>query len=260
MARQNIALYALNGGSVSVYALTRADLPKLTICSEVDENWAISTLGHRSIRPGTTDLGQTISNNPVEMVRFVGTASTCSLIELTPTTLRVRNDGAIVTRVAVSTVVVNGDFSQGVGGLDGWTQDVPLGGSIAVVNNRAQLRGTGIGKASITRPITVAVADRNKEHALRITVVRGPIRFSIGTAAYLQDVATSTDLGAGTHSLAFVPTGDVWITFSTSQRVDRIVGPILIEAAGAMTLPTPWPVEAMPIVRDTQQGVGVFRS
>ncbi len=258
MGRQNVALYALNGGAVSPRALVRADLSKLTICSEVDVNWSISTLGSRRIRPGTIDQGQTHGNNATRLMKFVGTASTCSLIELTPGQIRIRNDGEILERVSVDTVIENGDFSLGGDHLDGWTIDLASGGAVTADTGSATLLGTGVERTSITRKIDVALADRGKEHGFNITVPRGPVDIAFGTAAYLDDVVLRFALGTGRHSLAVTPTADVWITLSSNKKVDRIVGPLSIEAAGPLSLPTPWGEDDIPFVRYAQQGDVIF--
>lgn len=256
MAQGNFPLYSLNGGEVSRLALTRLDLNRLTISAERVENFLISTLGWIGLRPGTADLGGTRSNLKTQLVRFVGTTSTCSLLELTANALRVRNDGSLVTRSAVTSVIANGSFSGGT--TTGWTTSVASGGAVAGVGPHATIKGSGLVRSYLRQAVTIPAGSAGVEHGLRITVPKGPVYFRIGTASGLDDIVAEKVLSTGAYSLAVVLTGTVYIEFSASDLAARQVGPVAFEAAGTMELPTIWGASDIGFMRYDQQGDVIF--
>lgn len=256
MAQGNYPLYSLNGGEVSRLALTRLDLSRLTISAERVENFLISTLGWIGLRPGTADLGGTKDNQKTQLLRFVGTTSTCSLLELTANTLRVRNDGSLVTRNAVSSTIANGSFTGGT--TTGWTISVASGGVVAGVGPYATIKGTGLDRSFLRQTVTIPAGSSGVEHGLRIVVPKGPVQLRVGTASGLDDIVNVTDLATGTHSLAVILSGSVFIEFSAPDIAPRQVGPISFEAAGTLELSTPWGASDIGFVRYDQQGDVIF--
>ncbi|WP_456389743.1 hypothetical protein [Profundibacter sp.] len=103
-----------------------------------------------------------------------------------------------------------------------------------------QLLGTGYTSAKRQQQITVSGADANTEHALRIVMKRGPVILRIGTTAGADDIFRQAVLRTGTHSIAFTPTGDFYIEFSSALTYPIIVDSCTVEASGELTLPTPW--------------------
>lgn len=254
MARQNFAVYSVNGGAVSRLALTRIDLPQLTICGEIVENWMVSTLGWMGLRPGTRNNGAIRNNLKPQFLRFVGTASTCSLLELTANTLRVWNDDSLVTRQAVGTVVVNGNFPS----LAGWTTTVPSGGSVVAAGGGAVIQGNGIARSRLTQQIVVPTGSAGVEHGLRIVVRNGPVELRVGTTSGGEEIVAATQLQSGTHSLAIVLAGTFFLDFSSMDRAGRIVDFVGFELAGIMEVPTPWNAVEVGLVRYEQQGDVLF--
>jgi hypothetical protein len=102
------------------------------------------------------------------------------------------------------------------------------------------LNGTGPDAAIRTQQVTVAAPDQNVEHALRIVVNRGPVTLRVGSGAATDDYINETVLGTGTHSLAFTPAGDFYIQLLNRRIPASIVASCAVEAAGAMTIATPW--------------------
>src|SRR5262245_47985161 len=95
----------------------------MRICAEQQWNWAPSTLGPMSLRPGWGMKGRTRSDLTARPLPFVFSPTDTAILELTDQILRIWlvDDAAdtetLVSRAAVSTAVTNGDFSSDTG----WT-------------------------------------------------------------------------------------------------------------------------------------------
>lgn len=240
---------SLNIGVVDEGNLHRTDLERMRLTAEIQTNLVPKATGPAQFRPGTKYLGATKSSAECLLQPFIAGEDDGFLLELTTLVLRVRDpsDDALVTRPAVTSVVTNGDFSSAVG----WTLAATLGQSSAIGSGVLTLaaRAHG-GLASCKRQCTTV--ETGVEHALRIDVDRGPVMFRVGSSDGGQQYIEETELKTGTHSLAFTPSGDFWVQFTTTSQVNRIVNSITVEAAGVMELPTIWPLAALPELRVVQ--------
>ena len=238
MARTLALLAAFNRGLVSPLAIARVDLDRLRLSAETMTNWIPRTIGAMRIKPGLGYIAATRGNAQMVPVDFVFASDDTAIIELTNGKMRVRVDDELVERPSVSSTVTNGDM----GSATGWTLATTGSATCAISGGVLTMAGISTGgRATAQSTITVAAADQNVRHAIRIVVTRGPVTFKIGTAAGLDDLLDEQSLMTGTHSLAFTPTGaSAVIHFETTAAVQRIVDSATIEAAGTMEIDTPW--------------------
>lgn len=256
MGRQNIAFLAFNRGLVDPRGLARADIKRLALSAEAMTNWVPRVLGSMMIRTGLGYTGATASNNLPYNIPFVFAIGDTADIELTASLLRVWIEDTLVTRPSVTSAVTNGTFPTN---FASWTDNDEAGATSAWIS--AGLVGfTGNGTAAAIRDqqVTVAGANVSVEHALRIVVERGPITLRVGSSSGGDQYVSETELGTGTHSLAFTPTGDFHIRFlSRLKRIVRL-SQCTVEASGVMTLPTPWVAADLRSIRYDQSGDVVF--
>lgn len=256
MPRQDPVLLAFNRGIVSNLALARTDVKRLAMSAQMQTNWVPRVLGPMTLRPGLEYLSQTKGNKTARHLKFVFSTDDKAIIELTDAVMRVRVSDAIISRTSVTTAVTNGTFPTN---FASWTDNDEAGGTSAWIS--AGLVGfTGNGTAAAIRDqqVTVAGANIGVEHALKITVPRGPLTLRVGSTSGADDYISETDLGTGSHSLAFTPTGDFYIRFLS--RLKRIVhlSNCTIEAAGDMEVPTPWAEADLGLIRYSQSGDILF--
>jgi hypothetical protein len=238
MPKQNIPLYAFNRGLISKKALARVDLERVGLSAGTMTNWTPRMLGNMAPRVGTEYVNSTDGNNYAVHIPFTFSADDKATIELTDEKLHVEIDEEIVTRVAVSTAVTNGTFNANI---TSWTDNSETNGVAAwATGGYASLNGDGSDAAILDQAVSVAVGDRNKEHALRVVVERGPVWFSVGATTGDDVYVERTQLDTGEHSLAFTPTGNISIRLLSRNRYVALVDSVTVEAAGVMELPTPW--------------------
>lgn len=261
MARQNAAHLSFNRGEVARSALARVDLEKMRLSAEQQANWMPTVLGPMMLRPGTEMVGRTLNDAACRLLPFVFSNDDLALLELTNGKLRVwlvdEDDETLVTRVSTSTVVTNGDFSSSVG----WTLTATGSGASATISggklNISSPAAGGLAQAK--RTVSVIAGDQAKEHAFRIVIDRGPIRFRAGTTDGDDNVVNEMTLETGTHSIAFTPgAGTIHIQLETITAQLKIVDSITIEAAGTLELPTSWDADDLPYVRAAQSGDVVY--
>lgn len=105
----------------------------------------------------------------------------------------------------------------------------------------------------------VRVSDTGSEHALAITVERGPITFRCGSSPQADDYIKETVLGTGYHNLAFVPTSALfYITFQTDEIVDRIISGCAISDSGTVEITSPWSASNIDNVRYDQSADVIY--
>jgi hypothetical protein len=235
-------------------------LDRLRLSAEEQTNWQPHVLGPMSLRPGLAYNGSTRSDLEAVFIPFVyGNADTAGL-ELTTTKMRVWVPDAdgnleLVTRETVTTAVTSGTFSASTG----WTLKATDGCTATISGGKLNLTATARGgKVSAEQAIALAAINRNKEHALRIIVERGPVTFRVGTAVDPDRYVSQTSLGEGEHSLAFTPAGNFTIAFESKDRALRRVDSCVFETAGTLELPTPWATENLDDVRWAQSGDVVY--
>lgn len=236
MSRQNLPYFALNRGLVSPLSLARADIKRLALSAEEQTNYVSKQLGPMLLRPGWQYLANTKSNNAARCISFMFSTSDVARVEFTNLVMRVFISDALITRVSVSTAVANGNFDTN---LTSWTDNDEAGGTSAwVTGGYMGLTGDGTNAAIRDQTVTVAGADQNVEHALRVIIHRGPVILRVGTGTTDDSYINETTLDTGEHSLAFTPTGNFNIRFLSRLKRQVLVNSCNIEAAGVMEITT----------------------
>lgn len=258
MAKAKEALYAFNRGIASALALVRVDVKRLAMSAETMTNWVPQVLGAMVLRAGLGYKGASYA--ATTHIPFVFSNDDTALIELSPSQLRVWVDDALVTRPSVSTTITNPTLT----GATGWTDLDEAGAASTLVSSGGydgyQLIGTGSNAAIRSQTVTVAAADQNSLHALRILITYGSATFRIGTVLGADDVLEEVTLYAGTHSITFVPlAATVYL-----QMLNREVAPCWVDycgldPAGVLALPTAWATEDnLDHIRHDQSGDIVY--
>lgn len=256
MARTNSPIYGFNSGEFGAEALARIDFSGTRLASSEMTNYLPRVLGSMRQRPGTQYLGSTRGNVVARNIPFVANIADVALLELTSLQMRIWLDGnTLLSRVAVSTAITNGDFSSGLGG---WTNNDDPGCTSDQNAGRMRLIGTGSGRARRYQLVSVSGGDAGKVHAIRIVVNRGPIYFSVGTTSTNDNYVTEQVLRTGTHSIAFVANADFYVTLSSDAPVIRLIESCEIEGAGVVQIPTQWSGSDLPRVQTEQSADVVF--
>lgn len=238
MARSNLAFLAFNRGLVSPLGLARGDIKRIALSAEEMVNWMPRVLGSMAMRPGLGTLGRTYTDAAAHYLPFVFGTSDVALIECTAQIARIWIQDALLTRPAVATAITNGTFA---GNITGWTDGSDAGGTAAFsAPNLLRLTGTGTARGIGYQQVAPAVADLGIEHAIRIVISNGPVVLRVGTALGGDTYVTETTLDTGTHSISFTPTGNFFVQFSNAHARTADISNCTIEAAGVVTLPTPW--------------------
>jgi hypothetical protein len=248
VAKTSTFFHAFNIGVNDKTALPRVDLERMRLAAEDQTNLLCRATGPGFMRPGLQYLTPSAGSAECRLKEFIFGATDAALLEFTDQALRVYVDDVVITRVAVSSTVTNGDFSSGTG----WTTTGVDGGTAVISGGKLTLNANNVNAvAKCGRSVTTA--SPGIEHALRIVVDRGPVTFRCGSSTGADDYIGETELAAGTHSLAFTPSGSFYVQFSsTNIIINKIVDSIQIEAAGVMSLPTPWLLADLPNIRIAQ--------
>ncbi|AWV18820.1 hypothetical protein A3862_27460 [Methylobacterium sp. XJLW] len=246
MARITTALTAFNRGEVSRLALGRVDVDKLRLAAEECVNWIPHTLGPMQVRPGLAYVNDTAGNAKAYTLPFVYSTQDTALLELTPGVLRIITQTSALRRPATGS-----SFPGGA-----WQTSVQGNGSVTI-SGQIALDVPSIGGYAIARA-PVGVSSPGVLHALRIVVLRGPIRLRIGSSAGLDDLVGELSLDVGTHSIAFTPGAAAWAEFQNRQFATALIGSVALESAGELRLPTSWGDADLPNVRWDQSANVVF--
>jgi hypothetical protein len=256
VARENYSLASFNRGIVDRRGLARVDVKRVALAAEIQKNYKGRVLGSMMLRPGLQYLTSTASNAAARLLRFIFATHDTALLELTDSVMRVLIDDEPIERLAVSSAVTNGDFSVDV---SGWTDNDEAGATSSWISpGYLQLLGDGVARAIRDQQVSVAGADQGIEHALRIEIAQGPVYLRVGSTSGGDEYVGETALGTGTHSLAFTPTGNFFIRFFSSLSHRVWVDSVNVEAAGVMTLPTPWTAALLSSVRYEQSADVLF--
>lgn len=244
-------IFAFNRGVVSRLALARLDLAKLKMSGEEQTNWMPRALGSMMLRPGLGYLGSVAGKS--RMLPFIFSVDDTANIEMSAGLMRVWVNDALVTRPAVSAAIANGGFASN---LSGWT-DFDETGATSAWETGGFMGLTGDGENSAIREQAVSIGAPGP-HALRIVVRRGPVTLRIGSMSLGSQYRRDTKLGTGTHSIVVDATGTFYVQFrSLAQRL-VLIDSIGIEAAGVLTLPTPYAESDLPLLRKFQSGDVVY--
>ncbi|CAB5220632.1 hypothetical protein UFOVP241_10 [uncultured Caudovirales phage] len=254
MARDIQPIFAFNRGVVSRLGLARIDVKRLAMAAQVQTNWLPRVLGAMSLRAGWQYIYGVLNNSPAKYLKFIFATDDTALLELTANTLRISISDVLLTRPAVATTIANGTFAVS---LASWTSYDDAGAvSSWVAPNYMQLVGTGTSRA--IREQAVAAATPGVEHALRIVIARGPVTMRIGSTSGDDDYVGETVLNEGTHSIAFTPIGTFYVRFFSLNARLVWVSQCTIEAAGVVTLPTPWGASDLSNIRTDQSADVIF--
>lgn len=246
MGKVNQPILAFNHGIISPLGLSRVDVAKVALSAEIQINFFPRLLGSMMLRPGLEFIDSTYQNKKAIQIPFVFSRNDTAEIELTDFLMRVRVDDELITREAVTTTILNGDF---VGSLANWEDQDQAGATSSwAVGDFAQFVGTGVNYAKIRQHIILT--DVGILQAVKIVVERGPIVFSITDFVdpnifYFKEVT----LGTGEHSLAFTPTNDFYVNLSSNLERIILVKSINIEPAGPMMLTSPYPEDSLKYIR-----------
>ncbi len=254
--REKSYVFAMNGGEVSPLALGRVDLSRMRISAEVMKNCFPRVIGPMTARPGLAYLSSTDGDGEARNIPFVFSATDTALLEFSDHKLRVRVGDELITRAAVSTVVTNGDFSSSTG----WTLTT-AGGGVATISGGVLTLQTPVrgGTTLAKRSDTVSVPDQNVEHAVEITIDRGPVKFRCGSTDGGDEYIQETELRTGFHSITFTPTsGTYYLQFSVESEAERIVSDVSIAASGVMELTTAFAAADLFRLRHAQSGDVIF--
>jgi len=221
--------------------------------AETQTNWMPRTLGPMMLRPGLGYITSTYSDAKARVVPFIFSSTDYAALEFTAGILRVLVDDDPITRVSVTSTLA--DFTS----APSWTLATSGGGTSVISSNKLTLNLVSSGGvATATQMGTLGIGDGGKVHAVRVVVERGPVKFRVGTTSGGDDYITATILDTGTHSLAFTPSADFYVQFEGMLRLNKIVSSCTIEAAGVMTLTTPYTVDDLSLIRTEQSADVVF--
>jgi hypothetical protein len=257
MAKVDAQLVALNRGEVSKLALGRVDIDKLKLAADCQLNFEPSVVGPMGLRPGLQFVGEVLGDNPAVLVDFFYAKSDTALLEFTANTLRIWINEALLTRPSVATAISDPAFAGG----GAWSLADSTAGTTATIGGGVlTLTASPIGAlARAKQSISVAGGDQAKEHGLRFTISNGPVTVRIGSADGLSDVLSQTVLDTGTHSLSFVPgRATIYLQIDSTDQWQKTLTGCSFEAAGVVTLPTPWNTAALASLRWEQKGDIVY--
>lgn len=250
MASDNALMLAFNRGLMSRLGLARLDVKRTALAARTMTNWMPRVLGSMMLRPGLEYISTTRSSAFAIDIPFVRSTTATALLEMSALIMRVIVDEELVTRPSVSSAVTNGTFDANI---TSWTDADESGATSAwATGGYASLTGTKYNSAILRQTVSVSGADLSVEHALRIVVQRGPIRFRVGSSAGGEQYVSDQLLGAGTHSIAFTPSGDFHIQIANRSKYAALVSSVAVEAAGIVTLPTPWTADDLRLLRYEQ--------
>jgi hypothetical protein len=254
MAREISSIFSFNRGIVDKRGLGRIDVKRLALAAQQQKNWMCRVLGSMSLRVGWKYLGGIYNNLPSRTLKFCFSTTDLAELELTANLMRVWISDALVTRPAVTTAITNGTFPTD---LAGWTDNDEAGATSSWVSpNYMQLVGSGTTFAIREQQVTTVEA--GVEHALRIVITRGPVMLRVGSTSGDDNYVRETTLYTGTHSIAFTPTGNFYVRFFSRGAQKVWVSQCKVEAAGVLTLPTPWAAADLGNIRTDQSADVIF--
>ena len=255
--KDNNTHYAFNRGLLSKLGFGRLDLKRTDLSAETQTNWIPRVLGSAMLRPGLAYKGATKDNAAAVHIPFIFSQTDTAVLEFTANIMRIRIDDTVLTRPSVSSAVTNGDFTTDI--TTGWTDSDEAGatsswsaGALAMIGN-----STGTAYCRQDQQVTVAVGDRDIEHALRLTVGRGPVEIKVGSTQGGQEYF-GYSLGTGTHSLSFTPTGNFWIRIRSRESYTVLLNDVNVESAGEVEIGTSRDADDLVKLRYDQSGDIIF--
>lgn len=170
--------------------------------------------------------------------------------------------GSNVVTVASNFITITNNTTTAILANDvitfgGWvTTDSTAGNSAILSNPDLALTCPAIGGiARAKQVIVVPSGSQNTEHGIRVVVGNGPVTLRAGSTDGNTDYINNPVLDTGTHSLVCTPTGGfIYLQIESDDAWGKTVDSVSIEAAGTVTLPTPWASADLPNVRWDQSG------
>lgn len=259
MPRAQVPFYSLNAGEVDPDALARIDLEKLRVAGESVVNFTPTVLGGLHMRPGTRFIGETKNNGQTILLPYIFNASTTSLIEISASAIRVRNNDALVTFAEYATTITNSSFDSSIG--TGWTNASTIGASVAIASGDLSLYSTKYSYARARQQVNVSSANVTTLHTLKIVVARGPVTFRIGTSAGESNVLSNQVIDNGTHYISFTPGANtIFLELEANAETQgvRIVSECSFVKNQIMELPPVWAAADLYNIRHAQSGSVIF--
>lgn len=236
MAQAITSYYQLNRGLVSRLGLARMDIKRTAISAAVMTNFIPRVLGSMMLRPGLGRIGDTFSqaaDTYSKFIPFIFSTDDTALVEVTSFGLRFWVDDALVTRPSVSSAVTNGFFTAS---LAGWTASAGWTWSVYSLLGAAVCTGDGSNDETLDQTVVVAGGDLNVLHSLTIEILNGPVRLRVGTAAGDDNYVQEATLQTGTHSIAFIPSGNFTIRFISALQRQVAINQCTVGASGTLML------------------------
>lgn len=261
-------LLAFNRGVISKRGLARQDLDRMAMSAEIQSNFMPRVLGSMMLRPGWKFIDLMVEDlQRVRQMPFTFGVDDTALLEFGATGyMRIRNDDVLLERVAVVATVTDGGFNAALGvGVNDWQDDSDPGataesGPLATEPNVLNLDGTGEDYAKVTQQVAVGGGEGLLEHALVITVTKGPVRLMIGQTLNGDELVGPTLLEKGQHNIAFVPNAvNFFIELANDRNYNVLVAGCSVASAGPVQLTTGWSSEdQVDHVRWTQSGDVIY--
>jgi hypothetical protein len=243
-----------NRGEIDPKALMRIDVDKIASTGSTMTNWIPQRLGPMSYRPGFEYIGDV--PGPTYFVPFVAATDDVAQLEFTNNAMRVWVDDEPITRPAVTSAITNGTFDVD---LSGWSDASGGGGTIAwaSLDGAGALEVYGDGSLNGAAYQAVTTAQVGVEHAVNLNILLGPVDVRIGTTIGGSEIFGGI-LSPGTHSLAFIPTGNFQVYLGSRNKYKSYVNAAIIEPAGVLSFDTVIPEAALPLIRTDQSADVVY--
>jgi len=249
VSRLNALFNKFNRGEVSPLAFARTDFDVIDT-AELMENWVPMRLGPMTYRPGLEYLN-TVPGETY-LVPFVFGIDDKAILEFTDELLRVWVDDTPVTRVSVTSSILNGTFDSD---LTSWTAADEGGDAVSAWEN-GTMKLTGDGEAAAIR-YQLMTNETAAQNALRFTILDASVELTLGYAFDQPDIYNGL-LSPGIHSLAFTPTSSVYITLKNREKFAARVDSVAVESSGVMTIPHDIPEASLSLIRPVQSADVVF--
>lgn len=258
MPKQNLQIVTFNRGIVDKRILSRVDLDRVNQGAEIQSNYMPSILGSMTFRAGTEYKTSTKDNAKAFNVPFIFSIDDNSVIEFTDGYFRVLTEGVPLSRNTVSTAISNGSFSSN---LIGWTLASESGASVtwsSEYSGSALLIGGSNGNRAIMyQELTVTGSNIGVEHGLRFQISRGRACIRIGSSLGASDYFYGNNLNIGYHSIAFIPTGNVFVQIETDKDYDTYIATCFIES-GELQIQSPYTLAYLDKIRHAQSGDVIY--
>lgn len=194
-----------NRGEVDENALVREDIPRITDSCALMENWLPEVLGSMSFRTGTEFIGEAANfDTGINTIPFIYSVDDTADIQFTNSTMRVWVGDEKVTRE---------DFSPAPSfSIASWSDISDTGAVTSTTATEVLLKGGDSLESLAKMTQDVNINSPLVEHGVTIVVKYAPVTINL-------DGSIQT-LSAGTHKLAFTPSGStITVTLENSRNI-----------------------------------------